>query len=166
MDIDLEDSEKSFSQASTVLLSSGKSGFISVTYAAIVFNDDRSGNVYKPSVNTVFMNTLMRYPRVSAGIEQARFLIAKKIPVDYDLDAPLSDLWSIHDDAMREFNRVEKIKKPEERKDRVLQDRCGFEILIRVPPLRGGAGTGTITHDFSVGLRLFVRVLSELGDLD
>ncbi|RLG23845.1 radical SAM protein [Methanosarcinales archaeon] len=61
------------------------------------------------------MNTLMRYPRVSAGIEQARFLIAKKIPVDYDLDAPLSDLWSIHDDAMREFNRVEKIKKPEEK---------------------------------------------------
>nr|QNT35748.1 hypothetical protein BODMHOLK_00039 [uncultured Methanosarcinales archaeon] len=52
------------------------------------------------------LNTLSRYHRVSAGIEEARFLTAKNFPADFDLDAPLSDLRSIHDDAMSDFHRA------------------------------------------------------------
>ncbi|KAB3544171.1 MAG: hypothetical protein C5617_007175, partial [ANME-2 cluster archaeon] len=52
------------------------------------------------------LNALSRYHRVSAGTEEARFLTAKNFSVDFDLDAPISDLWSIHDDAMSNFHRA------------------------------------------------------------
>ncbi len=51
------------------------------------------------------MNALVRYQRISADRKQARFMIAKNTPVNFDRDAALSDLWELHDDAMRRFNR-------------------------------------------------------------
>lgn len=63
--------------------------------------------MHKPS------NTLSGYHRVSAGIGEARFLTAKKFPVDFDPDAPISDLRSIHDDAMSDFYRSHRSDVPD-----------------------------------------------------
>ena len=54
------------------------------------------------------MNALVRYQRISADRKPARFMIAKNTPVDFDRDAALSDLWELHDGAMRRFNRSDR----------------------------------------------------------
>jgi putative pyruvate formate lyase activating enzyme len=92
------------------------------------------------------MDSLPEYHRIAAGIEQARFLVAKNFPVDFNPDAPLADLWGIHSDAMHELHRLEKSKRPEERSlldlknviaTRMLEDcnfcdrRCGANRRMR-----------------------------------
>lgn len=82
------------------------------------------------------------YHRVSADLEQARFLVAKNFPADFDPDASLNDLWDIHKTAMHELYRSEKSKKLEEKSlldlknviaDRMLENchfcdrRCGVD---------------------------------------
>ena len=51
------------------------------------------------------MNALARYQRISADRKPARFMITKNTPVNFNTDAALSDLWKLHDDAMRRFNK-------------------------------------------------------------
>ncbi|HIE31866.1 MAG TPA: radical SAM protein [Methanosarcinales archaeon] len=68
------------------------------------------------------MNTLPRYHRISADRKPARFLIARNLPVEFDEDAPLDDLWDIHDDAMQRFDRSEKLVKRDKPNEKSLLD--------------------------------------------
>jgi len=47
--------------------------------------------------------SLSRYFNVIQDDKPAKFLIAKKIPVDFDEDDSLKDLWNLHDELLDEF---------------------------------------------------------------
>jgi len=68
--------------------------------------------------------SLSRYFDVMQDSKPAKFLIAKKIPADFDEDDSLKDLWSLHDELLEEFyelqeqidskiKRIEDLKTPE-----------------------------------------------------
>jgi len=65
------------------------------------------------------MTPLTNYHSVSSGTAPARFLTTSGIliPADFDSDASLADLWSLHDDAMATFDRSERTKELERTKE-------------------------------------------------
>jgi len=51
--------------------------------------------------------SLKRYFDVMQGDKPAKFLIAKKIPADFDEDDSLRDLWDLHEDLLDEFTDLQ-----------------------------------------------------------
>ncbi len=52
--------------------------------------------------------SLPRYLGILAGRRTAKFLIAKRLPVDFSEDDSTADLWRMHREATRRYYRVEK----------------------------------------------------------
>jgi len=51
--------------------------------------------------------SLKRYFDVMQDDKPAKFLIAKKVPADFNEDDSLKDLWSLHDDLLDEFTNLQ-----------------------------------------------------------
>ena len=52
--------------------------------------------------------SLSRYFDVMQDDKPAKFLIAKKIPADFDEDDSLRNLWSLHEELLEEFSNLQR----------------------------------------------------------
>jgi len=69
--------------------------------------------IWRPDANAVLRDkkaraSLARYFDVMEDDKPAKFLIAKKLPANFDKGASLVKLWKIHDQLTEEFYRLEK----------------------------------------------------------
>ncbi|HIE19247.1 TPA: pyruvate formate lyase-activating protein, partial [Candidatus Bathyarchaeota archaeon] len=51
--------------------------------------------------------SLSRYFDVMQNDKPAKFLIAKRLPADFDKDDSLSDLWDLHEELLGEFTDLQ-----------------------------------------------------------
>ncbi|MFW9923306.1 MAG: radical SAM protein [Candidatus Thorarchaeota archaeon] len=100
--------------------------------------------LYRPDASNVWKNEEVnrrysRYKGILDGKKTARYLIAKKIPINISLNEPLVELWKEHDKCSREFNfTIKKIDSDEISFDSLeipknsfldLKEKIAYEIL-------------------------------------
>jgi len=69
-------------------------------------------NVRRPDATAVLndekvQTSLSRYFKVMQDKQSAKFIIAKKLPAQYDLADPVEQLWKLHDQLTDEYYRLE-----------------------------------------------------------
>ncbi|MEM3479941.1 MAG: hypothetical protein QXV74_07885, partial [Candidatus Bathyarchaeia archaeon] len=52
-------------------------------------------------------SSLARYFAVMGDEKPAKFMIAKRLPAEFEADEPLKDLWARHEKLTEEFYRVQ-----------------------------------------------------------